>query len=112
MRTDAFDFDLAPERIALRPLPARVAPGLLTVHPRAQAELADHRVGELPELLRAGDALVVNDTKVIPARLKGRGTGAGAGEPPLGGRRRRRAVRRRRQGLLSRSARCDGRGQG
>jgi S-adenosylmethionine:tRNA ribosyltransferase-isomerase len=83
MRTDAFDFDLPPERIALRPLPAREAARLLTVHPRAQAELADHRVGELPELLRAGDALVVNDTKVIPARLNGRRIGRGTSEPRI-----------------------------
>ena len=83
MRTDAFDFDLPPERIALRPLPARDAARLLTVHPRAQAELADHRVGELPELLRAGDALVVNDTKVIPARLNGRRIGRGTSEPRI-----------------------------
>ena len=83
MRTDAFDFDLPPERIALRPLPARDAARLLTVHPRAQAELADHRVGELPALLRAGDALVVNDTKVIPARLEGRRIGRGTHEPRI-----------------------------
>ena len=83
MRTDAFDFDLPPERIALRPLPARDAARLLTVHPRAQAELADHRVDELPELLRAGDALVVNDTKVIPARLDGRRIGRGTVEPRI-----------------------------
>jgi len=83
MRTDAFDFELPPERIALRPLPARDAARLLTVHPRAQAELADHRVDELPELLRAGDALVVNDTKVIPARLDGRRIGRGTVEPRI-----------------------------
>src|SRR3974390_1485780 len=83
MRTDAFDFDLPPERIALRPLPARDAARVLPVHPRAQAELADHRVGELPELLRSGDALVVNDTKVIPARLNGRRIGRGTGEPRI-----------------------------
>jgi S-adenosylmethionine:tRNA ribosyltransferase-isomerase len=83
MRTDAFDFDLPPERIALRPLPARDAARLLMVHPRAQAELADHRVDELPELLRAGDALVVNDTKVIPARLNGRRIGRGTSEPSI-----------------------------
>src|SRR6516225_1746529 len=83
MRTDAFDFELPPERIALRPLPARDAARLLTVYPRAQAELADRRVGELPALLRAGDALVVNDTKVIPARLEGRRIGRGTHEPRI-----------------------------
>ena len=68
MRTDDFDFDLPRELIAQRPLEPRDAARLLVVG----AELTDSRIGELPALLRPGDLLVVNDTKVIPARLTGR----------------------------------------
>jgi S-adenosylmethionine:tRNA ribosyltransferase-isomerase len=73
MRTSLFDFDLPPDRIALRPASPRDAARLLVVRPGGV--LADRGVRDLPELLRAGDALVVNDTKVIPARLKGRRIG-------------------------------------
>src|SRR5262249_3178748 len=73
MRTDAFDFELPPERIALRPLSPRDAARLLVVRPDAAIE--DCGVRDLPDLLRAGDALVVNDTRVIPARLTGRRLG-------------------------------------
>ena len=73
MRTDLFDFHLPPERIALRPAAPRDAARLLAVRPGGVLE--DRGVRELPDLLRAGDALVVNDTKVIPARLKGRRLG-------------------------------------
>ncbi len=83
MRTDAFDFELPPERIALRPMVPRDAARLLTVAPRRQPELGDFRVSDLPDLLRPGDALVVNDTKVIPARLYGRRLGRGATEPGI-----------------------------
>ncbi len=72
MRTDLFDFDLPPDRIALRPVFPRDAAKLLVVRPGAPPAFEDRTVGELPELLRAGDALVVNDTKVIAARLVGR----------------------------------------
>ena len=65
MRTDLFDFDLPPERIALRPARPRDAARLLVVRPGAPFE--DRVVRDLPELLRAGDQLVVNDTRVIPA---------------------------------------------
>ncbi len=71
MRTDLFDFELPPERIALRPVTPRDAAKLLVVAPGAAKELTDRTVGDLPKLLRKGDALVVNDTKVIPARLMG-----------------------------------------
>jgi S-adenosylmethionine:tRNA ribosyltransferase-isomerase len=71
LRTDLFDFDLPPERIALRPVTPRDAAKLLVVEPDAAKELSDKRVGDLPMLLRKGDALVVNDTRVIPARLIG-----------------------------------------
>lgn len=71
MRTDLFDFELPPERIALRPMTPRDAAKLLVVEPGAAKELSDRTMGDLPKLLRQGDALVVNDTKVIPARLIG-----------------------------------------
>ncbi len=83
MRTDLFDFDLPQERIALRPVVPRDAARLLLVAPGRQPEFEDHHVGELPDFLRAGDALVVNDTKVIPARLTGRRIGRGAAEPAI-----------------------------
>jgi S-adenosylmethionine:tRNA ribosyltransferase-isomerase len=72
MRTDAFDFALPEDRIALRPAVPRDSARLLVVRPGAAAELEDRTVGDLPALLRAGDALVVNDTKVLPANLRGR----------------------------------------
>src|SRR6266849_1497156 len=83
MRTDAFDFELPPDRIALRPIAPRDAARLLTIRPRSTPELADHHVRDLPEVLRPGDALVVNDTKVIPARLHGRRVGRGEAEPEI-----------------------------
>jgi S-adenosylmethionine:tRNA ribosyltransferase-isomerase len=77
MRTDLFDFDLPPERIALRPISPRDAARLLVVRPDATPEWEDRVVRDLPDLLRPGDALVVNDTRVIPARLFGRRIGRG-----------------------------------
>ncbi|TXC68095.1 tRNA preQ1(34) S-adenosylmethionine ribosyltransferase-isomerase QueA [Sphingorhabdus soli] len=68
MRVDLFDFDLPPERIALRPAAPRDQARMLCVTPDS---LSDHRVADLPQLLRAGDCLVFNDTRVIPARLEG-----------------------------------------
>jgi S-adenosylmethionine:tRNA ribosyltransferase-isomerase len=73
MRTDLFDFDLPAERIALRPAVPRDAARLLVVRPGAALE--DRGVRDLPDLLSPGDALVVNDTRVIPARLTGRRIG-------------------------------------
>jgi len=75
MRTSLFDFELPPERIALRPISPRDAARLLVVRPRAPTEFDDRGVRDLPDLLRPGDALVVNDTKVIAARLSGRRIG-------------------------------------
>jgi S-adenosylmethionine:tRNA ribosyltransferase-isomerase len=83
MRTDLFDFDLPPERIALRPASPRDAARLLVVRPGATPEVDDSGVRDLPELLRPGDALVVNDTLVIPARLTGRRIGRGDTAPKI-----------------------------
>src|SRR5262245_52274739 len=82
MRTDLFDFDLPPERIALRPVVPRDDARLLVVRPGGAPEVEDRGVCDLPELLRPGDALVVNDTKVIPVRLRGRRIGRGS-EPAI-----------------------------
>jgi S-adenosylmethionine:tRNA ribosyltransferase-isomerase len=69
MRVDDFDFELPRERIAARPATPRDAARLLEVH----GEGVHHRIfRDLPGLLRPGDLLVFNDTKVIPARLTGR----------------------------------------
>jgi len=69
MRVDLFDFDLPDERIALRPVEPRDAARMLVVRPGEAPQ--DRIVRDLPDLLRPGDALVLNDTKVIPARLYG-----------------------------------------
>jgi S-adenosylmethionine:tRNA ribosyltransferase-isomerase len=71
MRTSDFDFELPQARIALRPAQPRDAARLLVVRPRAAPELEDRIIRDLPSLLKKGDALVINDTKVIPARLIG-----------------------------------------
>jgi S-adenosylmethionine:tRNA ribosyltransferase-isomerase len=68
MRVDLFDFDLPPDRIALRPARPRDSARLLAVR---GCEISDHEVLDLPQLLRPGDVLVFNDTKVIPAQLEG-----------------------------------------
>ena len=65
-----FHYDLPPELIAQAPLPERSASRLLVV-PTGDAAYADRQVRDLPEYLRAGDLLVFNDTRVIPARLHG-----------------------------------------
>ena len=70
MRVDLFDFELPPERIALRPARPRDAARMLVVP--GEHAFEDRTVRELPRLLRAGDVLVFNDTKVIPAQLEGR----------------------------------------
>ena len=89
MQVSAFDFDLPPERIALRPAVPRESARLLEVGPAtvmdgqrmagqkmadrsiADRSMADRRIADLPNLFRPGDVLVVNDTRVIPARLTG-----------------------------------------
>jgi len=69
MRVDLFDFDLPEERIALRPARPRDAARMLVVRPPDSLE--DRGVRDLPDLLRPGDILVVNDTRVIHAELHG-----------------------------------------
>ena len=81
MRTDLFDFDLPADRIALRPVTPRDAARLLVVGPGGALE--DRKIADLPDLLQPGDALVVNDSKVIAARLKGRRIGRGDTEPAI-----------------------------
>jgi S-adenosylmethionine:tRNA ribosyltransferase-isomerase len=70
MRLDDFDYDLPPERIASHPCEPRDAARLLFIP--ASGSFENSQVGDLPALLRPGDLLVFNDTKVIPARLLGR----------------------------------------
>ena len=73
MRTDLFDFELPPESIALRPASPRDSARMLVV--QGDAVLRDRTIAELPHWLEPGDQLVVNDTKVIAAQLKGRRIG-------------------------------------
>ncbi len=70
MRVDLFDFDLPPDRIALRPARPRDAARMLAV--AGEGPFEDRTVRDLPGLLRTGDVLVFNDTRVIPAQLEGR----------------------------------------
>jgi S-adenosylmethionine:tRNA ribosyltransferase-isomerase len=84
MRVDLFDFDLPEERIALRPVEPREAARLLAVMPGATPEFADHLIGDLPALLRAGDVLVFNRTRVLPAQLTAKRQGQGGQEARIG----------------------------
>jgi len=68
MKTADFDFDLPEDRIALRPAEPRDSAQLLVVQ---DGGFSDHTIHDLPDFLRPGDALVFNDTRVIPARLSG-----------------------------------------
>jgi S-adenosylmethionine:tRNA ribosyltransferase-isomerase len=84
MKLDAFDFDIPENLIALRPITPREQARMLVIDPAGrigpQAGWADRQVADFPQFLQAGDCLVVNDTRVIPARLaavrRGRGQGA------------------------------------
>jgi S-adenosylmethionine:tRNA ribosyltransferase-isomerase len=69
-----FDYHLPPELIAQRPMPERDASRLLVLN-RATGLFQDRIFRELPDVLRPGDLLVLNDTKVFPARLLGRRRG-------------------------------------
>ena len=82
MRVETFDFDLPGERIALRPAVPRDASRLLVVDPDS-GTLSDRRFADLPALLRSGDILVFNDTRVIPARLRGNRVGRGDTTPKI-----------------------------
>jgi len=73
MRTDLFDFELPAENIALRPASPRDSARMLVVQPGGV--LSDRVVADLPQWLEPGDQLVVNDTRVISAQLKGRRIG-------------------------------------
>src|SRR5258705_4781995 len=73
MRTDLFDFELPATSIALRPASPRDSARMLVVQP--DGALLDRTISELPQWLQPGDQLVVNDTKVISAQLKGRRIG-------------------------------------
>jgi S-adenosylmethionine:tRNA ribosyltransferase-isomerase len=79
MRTDELDYDLPPELIAQRPLARRDASRLL-VYERAQGVIRHRRVGDLPEELAGRFLVVVNDTRVVPARLRVRRPGGGDAE--------------------------------
>ena len=76
VHTDDFDFQLPPELIAQQPLAERDASRLLHVR-RPSGQLQHRQFRELPGLLRAGDVLVFNDSRVIPARLIGKKKGSG-----------------------------------
>ncbi|MDT0575088.1 tRNA preQ1(34) S-adenosylmethionine ribosyltransferase-isomerase QueA [Croceicoccus sp. F390] len=70
MRVDHFDFELPTDRIALRPARPRDSARMLVVDGRSP--VVDRSVRDLPSALRAGDVLIFNDTRVIPAQLEGR----------------------------------------
>jgi S-adenosylmethionine:tRNA ribosyltransferase-isomerase len=71
MRVNLFDFELPLKRIALRPAEPRDAARLLIVRPNAEPQFEDRVIRDLPNYLAPGDALAVNDTRVICARLHG-----------------------------------------
>ena len=70
MNTSDFDYDLPPELIAQEPLPDRASSRMMVLH-RSDGRLEHGCIGDLPHWLRAGDLLVVNNTRVFPARLFG-----------------------------------------
>lgn len=80
MRLDELDYHLPPERIAQRPLDRRDASRLLLLD-RESSSLEDRKVSELPELLAGNELLVLNNARVIPARLFGRRAGVRSQKP-------------------------------
>ena len=78
----AFDYALEPARIAQHPAPERDGARLLVLD-RASGALSHRTIRDLPELLAPGDLLVVNATRVLPARLRGRAPSGGAREALL-----------------------------
>ena len=79
MKTSDFDYELPPELIAQTPLERRDASRLMTLD-KATGEIGHRYFYELPSLLRPGDCLVLNDSRVLPARLIGRRESGGAAE--------------------------------
>lgn len=94
-----FDYELPPELIAQVPLPQRSGSRLMVID-RATGEITHRAFVDLPELLRAGDLLVLNDSRVLPARLTGHRRSGGEGEVLL-----LRALEGRRWDALMRPAR-------
>jgi S-adenosylmethionine:tRNA ribosyltransferase-isomerase len=80
MRVADFDFELPAERIALRPAVPRDSARLLVV---GAEDTEDLIVSDLPKLLKSGDLLIFNDTKVMAAALTGRRVGRGDAEPKI-----------------------------
>jgi S-adenosylmethionine:tRNA ribosyltransferase-isomerase len=80
MRLDELDYHLPPDQIAQKPLDRRDASRLLEL-PRSEGGLNDHLFADLPEMLRGDELLVLNNTRVIPARLFGRRAGVHAQAP-------------------------------
>src|SRR5580704_12897066 len=80
MNVSEFDYDLPPERIAQRPLAERDASRMLLLN-RATGAWVDSYFRKLPELLRGDELIVINNARVLPARLFGRRAGIHA-EPP------------------------------
>ena len=79
LTTSDFDYDLPPELIASHPAAERDASRMLVV--RREGSIFEHRTfRDLPELVTAGDVIVLNETRVIPARLLGTRRGGGAAE--------------------------------
>ena len=74
MKLSDFDYELPQEAIASEPARPRDSARLLDL---TGTDMADRRISDLPAILKDGDLLVVNDTRVIPARLSGRRGGAG-----------------------------------
>jgi S-adenosylmethionine:tRNA ribosyltransferase-isomerase len=82
IRLEDLDYALPPERIAQMPLPRRDDARLLTLD-RSSGDLGELRFGDLAEHLRPNDLLVVNDTRVVPAKLRGRRASGGRAEALL-----------------------------
>ncbi|MDR0434622.1 MAG: tRNA preQ1(34) S-adenosylmethionine ribosyltransferase-isomerase QueA [Gracilibacteraceae bacterium] len=78
MKTELFDYELPPELIAQTPLPERDASRLLVLARDGSGRAEHRRFRDLPELLKPGDLLVLNNTRVLPARLFGRKEDTGA----------------------------------
>jgi S-adenosylmethionine:tRNA ribosyltransferase-isomerase len=83
MKVDLFDFELPQELIALRPASPRDSARQLIVRPGSEHEFSDDVVSNLARQLKAGDVLVFNDTRVIPARLFGHRVGRGDTTPAI-----------------------------